>query len=744
VQAYGGGKEKPFCLTIEQVNDQDRGISEAENDEIFLDVMQDSDSSNFNLVTLKNRDQLIEDVLVGKRVMVSQMKSLLNAEGGVNHFIRSSNQNIIEIDPKLNLDQEEIQITCLDLSDSRIGDQQTLVLAEKLLPQLPYLTHLVLRNCQIGAKTAKLLVRILEKNQEFLKRLHWIDISQNQLDMSAVLEWKRVIIDNENSQINKCSFADAAERSLLKKINEKVLVLSKNKFNEEILKAAVVLVEEFKIRKFLLNLLKINQIGQINKEAFFLYKKQFDEEVLKAAKDLVAKIDIDKGKDVIEKKSNNMILLHLNGDIMNLVGPLLELTEEYAFIISALRDGDCQGIVTIEGLENEIILIKNIEQGKWTGRLKELDLMTNFEPDFALIKDESDMRVSEIKRQLSKKVAQGIKNISTKFSVSCLKLTGGGDFSIITINLVEELLKENTFLKELHVNEAGVYNGEAEKIAEALVENQSLEILNLARNEIGNIGSNAFAKLFKENKNSSLKEIDLSYNIIFNIEGWRGFSLEKSSLVKLNFDHNAIGDEEKELFKCLCGNAISLESQKFEREIEKIKNEIEFQNIDISYGQMGNRGVKELVRVLQECTSLVSLDLHGNKIGNVGVETLAQVIKKNIALKELILSSNSIGDKGVKALAAVLMGHPILEYLDLNHNQIGNIGAIEISNKLGKNNNASLAYLYLKNNQIGNIGAEALANAFHAKFFLLDLRKNQIEDKKKVKEIWEKQRIIYL
>ena len=90
--------------------------------------------------------------------------------------------------------------------------------------------------------------------------------------------------------------------------------------------------------------------------------------------------------------------------------------------------------------------------------------MTNFECDFFRIQNESDMR-----RQISKESAQRIKNISTKFSISCLKLTGGY-LSIIIINLVEKLLKKSTFLKESHVNEAGIGNEGAEKIAKALFE----------------------------------------------------------------------------------------------------------------------------------------------------------------------------------------------------------------------------------------------------------------------------------
>jgi len=797
MQAYGGNREKSFVLTIEKVSDQDRGVSVKENNKILLDVMQDPDSSDFSLITLKNRDKRVkdEDVLEGEEITNSQMGSLLDVEGGIDRLIRSGGQNIIEINPELKseLDQnKEIKITCLDLSDSKIGDKLASVLVEELLPQLPHLTHLVLKNCEITKKTAKALVKVLEENQELLKKLQWVDLSQNRLNMSAILELKRVLIRNKDSQINKSSFVNAIEGSLLKKTKEKALVLSEDWSGKEVLEKVEVLVKKFKESK---------DSKQINK---------IDEEILKEVKAL-AKI----GEDIIEKKGDNVALLHLNGGFMNLVGPLLELTEKYTFIISSQW---CQGVGNLKTLKDGMLLVKNLEKWNRVGCLKELDLRISFKGD----------------QLLSKKVADGIKNVLMKHSVSCFKLTGNYYKDDTAVDLLEELLKENTSLKELHVNESGMNDDGVKKIAEVLLENRSLEVLNLARNEIGDEGSNALAKVIKKNKNSSLKKINLFDNYICNIEKWLGCGLGKSSLVELNLGHNEIGDEKIDLFRLLFKNTVSLDSQKFDREIKEIKRKIEkkieLKKVRITYSQLGDRGVEELVTVLQECTSLTSLELYKNKIKNEGARTLSQVIKNNIALeyldlscnqiedigvqflvealiensvlKGLYLSDNQIGDKGlryfydflflksfrleplqtlvslkldsnqfgdegviflaeglennilledldlsdnqfgdvgIEFLANALSGHPVLEYLNLSNNKIGNEGAIGISNKLGKNNNTFLKNLSLGGNQIEDEGAKALASAFneYGRSFSLDLCNNKIKDKKSIKAIWE-------
>jgi len=438
--------------------------------------------------------------------------------------------------------------------------------------------------------------------------------------------------------------------------------------------------------------------------------------------------------------------------------------------------------------EGLIILLKNLEKGNWKGRLKELSLRTNFE-------DYSDTTY-----ELSEEVAEGIKNVLSKFSISCLKLTGTDYFNYITGDLLSKLLKENTSLEELHLNEYGIDDWGAGKIAKELENNRSLKILNFSRNQIGNEGSNALAKALKKNEN--LVMIDLSENKIGDqgVGEWpETLDQQRSIQLKLNLDFNEIGEAGKTL---LVRKAVSLNSQKCDRAIEQIKNQMKegnVLNIDVSKSQIGNIGIKKIIDVLQGCSSLISLDLHGNEIRDEEVKRLTKLLEKNPNLEELLLFNNRIGDEGLFALLRSIKANSSLRklwlgnnfigdkgldmivsslsehknffekiaFFSLSDNQIGDKGLIAFS--MGIEINIFLELLNLSNNQIGDVGATALAKALKGKIFLekldlsnnqigdvgaktlakvlrefrglsLDLRNNPIEDEEAIKNIWKEDR----
>ena len=120
----------------------------------------------------------------------------------------------------------------------------------------------------------------------------------------------------------------------------------------------------------------------------------------------------------------------------------------------------------------------------------------------------------------------------------------------------------------------------------------------------------------------------------------------------------------------------------------------------LSFVQKQGSRWKEMNSLLNDFSSLTSLNLGFNRIGPEGAASLAN--SPNLAsLTSLNLDCNLIGDEGAASLAnsANLAS---LTSLDLKYNQIGDEGAARLANST---NLTSLISLDLEYNQIGFEGA---------------------------------------
>ena len=82
----------------------------------------------------------------------------------------------------------------------------------------------------------------------------------------------------------------------------------------------------------------------------------------------------------------------------------------------------------------------------------------------------------------------------------------------------------------------------------------------------------------------------------------------------------------------------------------------------------GDEGVKSIVLMLENNTSLTSLNLWGNSIGDEGVMELAKVLQNNTTLTSLNLGYNSIHSNGFQTLADLLRINTTLKILDIEWN----------------------------------------------------------------------------
>jgi Leucine Rich repeat/Leucine Rich Repeat len=83
-----------------------------------------------------------------------------------------------------------------------------------------------------------------------------------------------------------------------------------------------------------------------------------------------------------------------------------------------------------------------------------------------------------------------------------------------TIRAFQPALRENRYLQELRLSQCRMYDEGLHLIADALVGNTTLEILNIRQNEIT---SNGIADITRLVEDSRLKELNLSRNPVFSI-----------------------------------------------------------------------------------------------------------------------------------------------------------------------------------------------------------------------------------
>ena len=131
-----------------------------------------------------------------------------------------------------------------------------------------------------------------------------------------------------------------------------------------------------------------------------------------------------------------------------------------------------------------------------------------------------------------------------------------------------------------------------------------------------------------------------------------------------------------------------------------ILSQLPIKLLDLSYKQIGDKGVEFLLQALERNSSLTELNLSDNQIGNKGIKFLSQALERNRGLKKLNLRDNQIGDKGIKYLSQALERNSSLTELHLSNNQIGNIGVKLLSEALLYNER--LITLDLIGNPIGH------------------------------------------
>ena len=301
---------------------------------------------------------------------------------------------------------------------------------------------------------------------------------------------------------------------------------------------------------------------------------------------------------------------------------------------------------------------------------------------------------------------------------------------------VKKLLKNDPEKKDLYIGYRQIGAESVQALGVALQVNQSLQLLNLSGNLIGDAGAQFLGAALQVNQ--SLQSLYIESNQISGTGAQAlGAALQvNQSLQSLYFWHNhidaagaqALGvalqvNQSIQLLN-LSGNLIGDAGAQFLGAALQVNQSL--QSLNLSENQIGDDGTQALGVALQVNQSLQSLNLRKNQIGIEGAQALGAALQVNQSLQSLNLWSNRIGDAGAQALGTALQVNQSLQELYLEENQIGTAGAQALGTALQVNQ--SLQSLYLEKNQIGTAGAQALGTALQVNQSLqeLYLEENQI------------------
>ncbi|XP_068725716.1 NLR family CARD domain-containing protein 3-like isoform X2 [Montipora capricornis] len=408
-------------------------------------------------------------------------------------------------------------------------------------------------------------------------------------------------------------------------------------------------------------------------------------------------------------------------------------------------DTDCKSVVTDVMNRNELKQVFLFMSGILSARSKEMTV--SLVKSIAELASSSIMGMENYKNEILELAFDCIleckchgENLQSKllqtFGQNFLIKDLAVNFGFDHVNLFCEILKVNTCLTTLNLEQNEIGTAGAEFLSEALKVNTCLTTLNLGRNEIDNAGAEFLSEALKVN--TSLTTLNLERNEI----GTAGAEFLSEALkvntclTTLNLIRNKFGTAGAEFLSealkvntCLTtlnlgGNEIDNAGAEFLSEALKVNTCLTTLNLERN--EIGTAGAEFLSEALKVNTCLTTLNLRGNKIGNAGAEFLSEALKVNTCLTTLNLEQNEIGTAGAEFLSEALKVNTCLTTLNLGGNKIDNAGAEFLSEALKVN--TCLTTLNLAENEIDNAGAEFLSEALKVNTCLttLNLEWNKI------------------
>ena len=292
-------------------------------------------------------------------------------------------------------------------------------------------------------------------------------------------------------------------------------------------------------------------------------------------------------------------------------------------------------------------------------------------------------------------------------------------------------------LRKICFEESNASEAVLAEIVTAISSHPHLEELNLGENNLGRDGSVALGNSLQACRNPQLKELflwsnsiddeglramvagmrnchnlsqlDLSYNELITVDGFRSlsnlFQSGRCHLKHLDLSCMNIGDDGARAISTGLASLNSLET------------------LYLSENDIGDDGASSLVTGLANLHSLTQLYLSDNSIGDAGASALAAGLINLHSLEDLRLSDNpTTGDLGLQALVEGLVNCVNLKYLHLSGNIMITASGLSSLSTILQSERCSLTDISLRDIPFGDEGAAALADALKGNKSMKHLR----------------------
>lgn len=298
-----------------------------------------------------------------------------------------------------------------------------------------------------------------------------------------------------------------------------------------------------------------------------------------------------------------------------------------------------------------------------------------------------------------------LKNISiTSLDLSFNPLGDGG------AEALAEALRPTDFafctLERLVLRRCRVGARGAVALGRSLRGNETLHVLNLSGNRVGDPGAAALAEALARSTGSGL-----GIQVLTVSDGGIGSSgmaalaaalADNGNVTEFRACGNRCGDD--------AANPVSL----------ALRRQATLVLLQLSGCALGDGAAQTLAPAIGGSPSLEVVHLACNGIGDLGVTALARCAEDNTSLRELSLHDNTFAAKGFRALAATLLSNHTLVTLDLAGNDLSDVGAAEVFADAIRGNEALMS-LDLSRCQIVDASAECLVNAIENNQYLAKL-----------------------
>ncbi|OZG31267.1 leucine-rich repeat domain-containing protein [Rickettsia endosymbiont of Culicoides newsteadi] len=265
----------------------------------------------------------------------------------------------------------------------------------------------------------------------------------------------------------------------------------------------------------------------------------------------------------------------------------------------------------------------------------------------------------------AEELAEALENNTTVKKIDLMS-TGIGNKGVYALAKV----LPKSAVREIDLSHNNIGNDGVEALANALKNNSAVTEVYLSHNQIGYEGANELIKVLQNSHDvtevfwheysyheeklkvsQALKNdktaviIDLARNQISRSEmgkKWLNKALEQINTVpEIHLIHSYIGDEE---IKTL---------------VESLNNNSTVKKLKLGCNQIGNNGAKALADFLRNNKTVVKIDLLCNQIGYEGAKKLAEALQSNNTLQELELKHNQISNKLLQDINELLKKHEL-------------------------------------------------------------------------------------